>query len=251
MRDESHVRGAGVKVSRVIVCSLALGGWYPRGAARLITEMERASPGYEVKAWVNTYPFGAPGSVVENGYEYGPYCAKPFALLAAHTAGADIAILVDAAMYPIRSIHPLVDHIAQTGYFFCRNGNRVGDWCSDRAMERMGQTRKKLDETEEISSYCVGLNFADGRCIHLLHRWCGFSSDRLTVPGPHTGLMHEGRNRGLVSTDQRVKGHRHDQTVLSVLAHQIGMDKLVNRPKFTAYKGSETDETVFINHGGI
>jgi len=118
-------------------------------------------------------------------------------------------------------------------------------------MERMGQTRKALDAMEEISSYCVGLNFADGRCIELLHRWCGFSSDRLTVPGPHTGLMHEGRNHGFVSQESRVKGHRHDQTVLSVLAHQIGMDKLVNRPKFTAYKGSETEETVFINHGGI
>jgi hypothetical protein len=251
MRDDSHVRGAGVKVSRVIVCSLAVGGWYPRGAARLITEMERVSPGYEVKVWVNTLPFGAPADVVEAGYSYTAYCAKPFALLAAHTAGADIAILVDAAMYPIRPIHPLVDHIAQTGYFFCRNGNRVGDWCSDRAMERMGQTRKKLDEMEEISSYCVGLNFADGRCIELLHRWCGFSADRLTVPGPHTGLMHEGRNRGFVSVNPRVKGHRHDQTVLSVLAHQIGMGKLVSRPKFTAYKGSSGEETVFENWGGI
>jgi hypothetical protein len=246
-------------MSRVIVCSIGIGGWYPRGISRLITEMERVSPGYEVMSWVNSYPFGAPGSVVENGYEYGPYCAKPFALLAAYTAGADIAILVDAAQYPIRSIHPLVDYIAQTGYFFCRNGNRVGEWCSDRAMERMGQTREKLWGMEEISSYAVGLNFADGRCVELLHRWCGFSTDRLTVPGPHTnqhasgpGLTaHEGRNKGLVSVNLNVKGHRHDQSVLSILAAQIGMDKLVSRPRFTAYKGSETEETMFINHGGI
>jgi len=115
----------------------------------------------------------------------------------------------------------------------------------------MGQTREKLLAMEEISSYAVGLNFADGRCVDLLHRWCGFSTDRLTVPGNHTNLMESGRNRGLVSPDRRVKGHRHDQTVLSILAAQMGMDKLVERPRFTAYKGSETEETVFVNHGGI
>ena len=52
-----------------------------------------------------------------------------------------------------------------------------------------------------------------------------------------------------MSTDQSVKGHRHDQTVLSVLAHRLKMDKLVERPRFTAYAGFETEETVLVNLG--
>ena len=234
---------------KVVICTVALGGWYPRGLARMIQEFERVSPGYEIQAHVNTLPFGAPAAVVEGGYDYTAYCAKPFALLAARMSGADIAILLDCAFRPIRPIHPLIDHIAQTGYYLCDNGNRVGEWCSDRAMERMGQTREKLLEMREASSYCVGLNFADGRCVELLHRWCGFAGDRLTIPGPHTQFEHEGRNVGHVSYHQGVKGHRHDQTVLSVLANQMGMTNLQQRPWLTAYEGSETAATVLVNRG--
>lgn len=235
----------------VIVCTVGIGGWYPRGVARLIDTMAQFAPGYAIQAHVNTLPFGAPSNVVDEGYDYTAYCAKPFALMAARNAGADIGILVDAAFYSIRDIGPLVDHIAQTGYFLCRNGYSVGEWSSDRCLERMGVERKEAWEMEEISSYCVGLNFSDGRCTELLHRWCGCAADRLTFCGPHTSTMHEGRNRGHVSTDSRVRGHRHDQTSLSILAHRLGMRELVNRPRFTAYRGYESQETVLVNHGGI
>lgn len=236
---------------KVVICCVAIGGWYPKGVARMIQEFDRVSPGFEIMSWVNTLPFGAPADVIENGYSYTAYAAKPFALAAAMNAGADIAILLDAAFFPIQPIHPLVDHIAQTGYFLCKNGYKVGEWCSDRAAERMNASRDELMQMEEASSYCVGLNFADGRCHQLLHQWCGFASDRLTIPGHHTNTMEAGRNRGHVSNDRRVRGHRHDQTVLSVMASRLGMDCLVERPKFTSYKGYETDQTVLINEGGI
>lgn len=248
----------------VIICTIGIGGWYPRGVSRMIERFHQTDPARKIMAWVNTLPLGAPAGVVENGYDYSAYCAKPFAMMAAHLAGADIAILLDAAFYPIRSIQPLIAHIAQNGYFFCRNGNNVGEWSSDRCLERMGMSREDAFTVEEISSYCVGLNFADGRCVELLQRWCGFAGDRLTVPGPHTNNWrqnppssghatpsHAGRNQGYVSMDHRVKGHRHDQTALSILAHRMGMRELTNRPRFTAYLGSETDETVLINNGGF
>jgi hypothetical protein len=115
-------------------------------------------------------------------------------------------------------------------------------------------TREKLMDMEEASSYCVGLNFADGRCIELLNRWVGFASDRLTVPGPHTNdypSPRDGRNAGLVSYDHRVRGHRHDQTALSVIANLMGMTNFVERPRFTEYLGHETDQTVLVNNGGL
>lgn len=235
----------------VIICSVGIGGWYGRGIARMIQEFDRVSPGYTIQAHVNTLPFGAPANVIENRYDYTPYLAKPFALASAMMAGADIAILLDAAFFPIRPIAPLIDHIARTGYYLCDNGYLVGEWCSDRAMERMGQTRDKLFKMRECSSYAVGLNFADGRSHELVHRWCGFAGDRLTFPGPHTAEWGDGRNKGFVSADKRVRGHRHDQTTLSVLANQMGMTDFVARPRFCTYKGFETAETVLLNEGGI
>lgn len=231
----------------------------------MLSTFHDVSPGYRIMAWVNCVPYGAPESVIESGYDYTAYCSKPFALLGARLAGADIAILLDAAFYPIRPIQPLVDHIAQTGYYFCKNGNLVGEWTSDRCLERMGVTRQDAMGMEEISSYCVGLNIADGRCHELLWRWCGFAADRLTIPGYHTNLLYRtaqldmgerlsiasGRNIGVCSMDPRTKGHRHDQSVLSILAHQMKMTNLTERPRFTAYKGSSTEETVLENWGGM
>lgn len=228
----------------------------------MIQEFHRVSPGFEITAYVNTLPTGAPWSVLENGYDYTAYCAKPFAMMDAQQGGATIAILLDAAFFPIRSIHPLVNHIARYGYYFCKNGFKVGEWASDRCLDRMGVQRDDAFTMEEISSYCVGLNFADGRCIELVQRWCGFAQDRLTIPGPHTNSKcgvdvaasmgwkpGGGRNVGFCSNNPNVKGHRHDQTVLSILAHRMGMRELTDRPRFTAYLASETEETVLINNG--
>lgn len=236
---------------KVVICTVAIGGWYPRGVARMIQEFERVSPGFEIQAHVNCLPFGAPAKVIEDGYDYTAYCAKPFAMLEARMAGADMAILLDAAFFPIRHIGPLVDYIAGHGYYFCKNGMSVGAWSSDRCLERMGVTREDARTMEEISTYCVGLNFAHTHTLELLRRWCGFASDRLTIPGAHTnGLVNGvGRNPGFVSADPSVQGHRHDQTVLSILAHKMGMRELSERPKFTAYLGSETDQTVLVNQG--
>jgi hypothetical protein len=220
----------------------------------MIQAFHNVSPGIEIQAWVNVLPFGAPANVVEDDYDYSAYCAKPFVLAHARNTGADIAILLDAAFYPIRSVQPLVEHIARHGYYLCDNGMNIGEWSSDRCLERMSESRRDVWGLREASSYCVGLNFGDGRCIDLLQRWCGFASDRLTIPGPHDNDQMAApplvwRNLGMVSSDERVRGHRHDQTVLSILAHRLGMTRFTQRPMFTSYKNQDTADTVLINEG--
>jgi len=212
-----------------MITVVALGGWYPRGAARLIEKFYEVSPGYRIVPWINTLPPGAPANVVHNGRDYTGYCAKPFALRTLRDYGADIGILLDAAFYPIRPINPLVDHIAQYGYYLCENGYNVGEWCQDSSLEPLGITREEAFRIPEVSSYCVGLNFHWDACNRLL----------------------DDRNAGFCSNDPRVKGHRHDQTALSVIAYRLGFDKRIARPKFTAYCGTETKETVLVNRGGL
>jgi hypothetical protein len=231
-----------------IITTVAMGGWYPHGVARLIERFHAVSPGYTIRAYVNVAPVAVPTAIVD-GYDYTPYLCKPFALSEAMQEGCTIAILLDAAFYPIRDIAPLVDHVARTGYFLCRNGNNLGEWSSDRSLEAMGVSREDAFGIEEISSYCVGLNFRDPKARELLYHWTRYALDPRIFPGPHTNEGHEGRNRGFVSSDRRVKGHRHDQTALSVIANRLGMDDLVSRPRFTAYLGSETAETVLVNQG--
>jgi hypothetical protein len=231
---------------KVMLACVAHGGWYPRGAARLIESIHEKSPGYEVTAWINCYPPGSPGSHIEGGYEYGAYISKPFAMRYMLDQGADIAILVDAAFFAIRSIGPLVEHITREGYYLCKNGNLVGEWASDRALDFMGLTRRAAFGVEEASSYCVGLNLTHERCRHLARNW---AHTWRAIPGPHTADGRQGRNAGFVSRDPRVKGHRHDQCTLSLLAYEAGMHDLTERPVMTAYLGLEDARTVLVNRG--
>jgi hypothetical protein len=249
---------------KVVIATVALGHWYPRGVERMRREFERVSPGYEIQAWVDKLPPGAPGSVVEDGWDYTAYCAKPFALKAALDSGADIAILMDAAFYPIRPIQPLVDHIAKTGYYLCNNGATLGEWCSDRALELQGIDRDEAFQIPEVSSYCVGINARRTKwvrehtwnakpCLWIIDGWARQATQRGLFEGPHTAgspLDKSRRNVGFVSNDPRVKGHRHDQSGLSMIAwDELDPLESVDRPRFTAYKGSENETTVLINEG--
>jgi hypothetical protein len=236
----------------VAICCIGIGGWYPAGVARLTQKFREVDPGRTIMSWVNTSPYGAPESVVRDGYDYTGYCAKPFALRAARDAGADIGILMDAAFWPIRPIDPLVDHIERRGYYLCDNGYRMGEWCSDVALGTLGLTRDESLEIPEVSSYCVGLNFRHEVCNLALDQWCAYAADGVTFPGPHSQMgRFDGRNAGHVSHDPRVKGHRHDQTALSAIAWKLGMRERIARPRFTAYDGSQDHSTVLVNRGGL
>ena len=236
---------------RVVVCTVAISGWYPDAAARMIKRFGQNSPGYEIQAHINVLPFGAPKDVVEDGASYTGYCAKPFALFQARMSGADIAILLDAAYYPIRHIGPLVEYISQNGYYLHKNGQKVGEWVSDRCLSRMGIRRDESIMTQdEVGSGCVGLNFSKGACMELIHEWCGYAATGIAFAGPRNALTRTPGQPGFVSIDPRVKGHRNDQSVLSILTRRLGMTKLSEQPLFTAYKGSETAKTVLVNHGG-
>ncbi len=239
----------------VIITTVAIGGHYPRAAARMIERFNAVSPGYQIQAWVNCYPPGAPGPVIVDGYDYGPYCAKPFALEYARQCGATQAILIDASFFPIRPIEQMVHHIQRNGYYLCRNGFKVGEWSSDAALKSFGISREAAMEMEEISSYCVGVDFNESTsdATDMLMRWMHAAH---TFPGPHTAIGHPGRNPGFVSTDPRVKGHRHDQTALSIIANRLGMDRLSTRPDLTAYHlgyggAFPNASTVLVNHGVI
>ena len=233
---------------RVVICTVAWGGWYPRGVARMIQEFHEVSPGFEIQAWVNIKPPFTP-TMTRGGRDYTGYAAKAQALRHAFNTGADVALLLDASFYPIRSIHPLLDYIAQTGYYLCRNGNVVGEWSSDDCLKEMATDRDAAMKIPEASSYAVGISRHHAWAMELMRAWSVWSMNAVVICGRHSAPHTNGHNAGFVSVDKRVLGHRHDQACLSILAHQMGLTELVARPRFSSYAGSETEETVLVNAG--
>ncbi len=215
-----------------------------RPVSRLINSLRDMEPDIEVQAWVNTLPPGVEPLIV-GGFDYTGYVAKPAALL--HAArNSDVAILLDANFYAVNTLYPLIQHILKTGYYLCRNGYKVGDWCSDACLAAFGMTRDEAMEIEDVSSYCVGV-LRRPRIPALVWNW-NMRSNEATVAGPHSN-GNQGRNPGWCSDDPRCLGHRHDQAILSIVRHQLGLNELTDRPMFTAYAGSETKDTCLVAHG--
>lgn len=219
----------------------------------MINNFHCVSDGYPIKAWVNAYPPGAPGPVVEEDTDYGGYCAKPFALKDVMDEGTDIGILLDASFWPIRHIGPLVDEIVRRGYYMAPDGFVVGQWISDRMLSGFGLSRDETMSWAGCASGCVGLDFRNNKCRELLNRWCAVWD---LFPGHHSNRKAETqefayRNVGHVSDDPRCLGHRHDQSALGVIAHQLGMDDY-RRPRLTAYDCDGASEaTVLVCRGGL
>jgi hypothetical protein len=210
-------------------------------------------------AWVNTLPPNAQ-VLIENGYDYTAYAAKSDALYACwQLQAADIGIVLDAAYSPVRHFGPLIAHIQEHGYYLGANGFRVGEWSTDRALKYLGVSREAAMGIPDVASGCVGVDFRHTLGRKLANAWAA-ECNPFTVPGPHSNiaagpealaLARSGgyRNVGFCSVDPRVAGHRHDQTVLSVVAHLLGCNVRVERPKFCSYSDKITPETIFLNRG--
>ena len=244
------------RAPKVALVNVAIGGRYPAGSARLVASLAKFAPAScEIMPYVDRLPPGAPEQVIEDGYDYTGYCAKPFALRAAMNSGADIGILVDASIVAIRDISPLVEHIRSTGYYLAPAGFTVEEWSSDRALEFFGMKREDAVALPDCASGCVGIDFRRVRGRKLVEDWC---ASWPSFAGHHSNAnaackKHSYRNVGFVSTDPAVRGHRHDQTALSILAHRAGMTDWIPWPKFVAYEagygGHANEDTVFLIKG--
>ena len=113
----------------------------------------------------------------------------------------------------------------------------------------------------DVASGCVGVDFRHDIGYALAKLWA-YQSKPDMICGPHSNsaagfearrLAESGgyRNVGFCSADPRVAGHRHDQTVLSIVAHQLGANVRVERPRFCSYADNVISETIFVCKGGL
>lgn len=240
---------------KVVICTVAYKGWYRKGIARMIQEFERVSPGYELQAWVNVLPPGTP-EVIKDGVDYTGYAAKPWALKHAMET-ADVALLLDASVYPIRHIEPLLDFIKGHGYYLAPAGFSIGEWTNDAMLAAFGLDRDHALKIPDVASGIVGLAVTDTN-YEVIRRWC-YSTDYPSFAAPHSNVhaankKHHYRNVGHVSYDPRCSGHRQDQSALSIIAHQMGLTDLTPWPRFVAYQaghGGKADESTVLQIAGM
>jgi hypothetical protein len=151
-------------------------------------------------------------------HDNNPYAFKLYAIQRALEGGYELIFYVDASVYPIKSIKPIFDIIERDGFFMQHSGQVVGQWTNDRTLQYFHLDRDQAMTMEMYGNAgLLGLNFGHPVAQEFFKRWWEAMLD-----GQFIGTWGN-LDRGQ-SADPRCFGHRHDMSVGSIIAHQLGMN---------------------------
>src|SRR5829696_3118427 len=160
-----------------------------------------------------------------------PFAFKPYCFKEARRRGGELLLWLDASCVAVRPLEPIFDQIERDGYILFRNRRyRVGEWASDEALGVLGVSRDQAMEMPEVNGAAIGLNASSYISDSFLEKWHQRAQEKVAFRGVSEQLRTwvdyqdvKWNRGGRVSSDPRVRGHRHDQTVAGVLAAQLGM----------------------------
>ncbi len=161
-----------------------------------------------------------------------PYAFKAMAIKKAMEEQNNTGLLLwcDSVVYATKSIEPIFEYIKENGYLFFDNiGFTIGDYTSDACLNKFSMTREKAFNSKMIMACVMGFNLDNPHCQKFLNEYIAAASDGVS----YIGDWHN--NNLQVSNDMRVKGHRHDQSVASVIIKQMGLEIINAQKTFFAY----------------
>ncbi len=223
------------------VINVAVGFWYPRGLDRLRESLRSVHFSGDFLGWRDCYPPGSPP------HEKIPDAFKSYAFAEALRQGYTSFIWADASCWAIRPLEPMFEAIEAEGHLFFHNGHSVGEWCKDSALSVLHMTRESSFTLPDLTGCCFGLDYTNPRSKAFLDEFIQVCQDGVTLPGPFPKAAP-----GEISNDPRVRGHAHEQTVASALAHHHGMP-FTYQPKWfqTKYVQDPIADTAVILAAGM
>lgn len=149
-----------------------------------------------------------------------PYQFKPYAIWKAIEMGYDSILWVDSPIVAVKDITPVFEYIEKNGYMFFDNiGHPLGKWTNQKCLDYFGMTREQAMNTKQIMASCMGFSF--------------HSLDYILNPVSHLFDMYKSLSDDLYPGSWT--NHRHDQTVLSFLINDYGLDILTAHETFFSY----------------
>lgn len=205
------------------IINFAKGFWYPQGQARLLRSLRDTGYAGDCFTWSDERAISAPP------HEMMPYAFKIAAFNYAVAAGYKLVLWCDAAVFAIRPVDVIFEHIEKYGHILFQSGFNCAQWTSDACLAACGVSR---DEAEKMTMYmacCMGIDVDHLRSREFLRRLTERALDGVSLPG---AWRNEDKS---VSQDPRCQGHRHDQSAGSIIAAQLGMDVIVGHETYFSY----------------
>jgi len=171
--------------------------------------------GYPNFIWSGCYPPGSPPHDEVN------YAFKPYAFEYARQNGYKKILWLDSKCYPVGELNRISNFLETDGYWFVPElyAGSIGEWCKDEVYNYIDIDREKCFSVPQIAGKHFGLNLNFDISLHFFEKYFYFAREygKEVFHGSWTNYNKE------VSNDSRVKGHRHDQIVASILVNQLGM----------------------------
>jgi hypothetical protein len=143
------------------------------------------------------------------------YGFKVYCLNKARQSGADIAIWSDTRIILSQPFVNLVKAIkAGPPVFLHKNaGWNVGQWTHSRCLEEFAVTREKAYEIPTVVSGFIAYDFTDDYANEFFLEHLDYCQRPEIINGPR----YKGGNLDI--NNKQYLGHRHDQSILSLMAH--------------------------------
>jgi len=202
---------------------------FVRGQLRLQATLQQVGYKGSLLLWRNKFPPDSPwhkGHQWPHGPGMIPYAFKRHAIAAARVQGYRYVIWCDASIVALKPLEPLLEYIDEHGYWLANNGWSVGQWCTDSALGPLRINRQQAFGIKLCTGGAFALDLSHGLGMTFLNNLLDVPQEAYCGPWRN--------DDGEASADKQVLGHRHDQTVMSVVAWRLGMP-LIDFPQFFAY----------------
>jgi hypothetical protein len=191
----------------------AQGKWFPMGMQRLRQSLDTFKLARTDYFWLNELPPHCPS------HQQSPYAFKYFALEHARTNKHRLGWWLDSSLVMVGSHDRIFQHARAHGIYLSRfRSYTVGQYTSDEALDKLKLSRDEAMTIPMVDANTILLDFNHPAANQLLQTMLDFAVTPGLFAGPWTN------EHNAISSDLRVLGHRHDQSVLSVVAHRMKLE---------------------------
>lgn len=193
------------------IVNVGFGGWYAKGSERLRRSLIYHGFAGEIKLWKDELPPGSPT------HEECPYGMKLYAMQWAMEQGHQSILWLDSSAWCVKYPRVHEQAMGRDGYYLVGNGDwKVDQWTDDHALAHFGITREEARNIPLVSGGIIGLDFRNEIAREFFKRYAAaMNAGCFNGPWTNPAWTPEGESRH--------RGHRHDQSCASIIAHQMGL----------------------------
>lgn len=162
-----------------------------------------------------------------------PYAFKPYSIQKAREAGYNCILWLDSPIVVTKPLDRVFKYIVDHGILLFDNiGWSMGSYTNDNCLAHFNITREDSFDIKMVMACAMGFDFNNKKTVEVFDTYLGYA---------HTNAYQGEWNNDnkTESNHPGVRGHRHDQSVISCIAHKKQVPLLHPNNTFIAYHGNE------------